>query len=260
MHHVFKLAPLPLLAGIFVACSGGVESDPVDQDPAVAADPLTSLEGEVTLALEEGEGLVEDSVNKGRRRHHERRQRGRRYHRRWNHHPPPRPAPPAAESCEVAGQSFAAGAEVPSGDSCNTCTCSDGEVGCTRAACGPVICALFIEVPDGVCSRFPLDPCLSQDPDCTPSPDAGSCEVAGETFANGSPVPSGDSCNSCACNEGSVLCTLALCQPVACAELVEASDGVCARFPLDPCQFQDPDCIDPDEPVEPTTPIRPDQP
>ena len=149
---------------------------------------------------------------------------------------------------------------MPSGDSCNTCGCSDGSVNCTLALCEPVFCAAFVETPDGVCSRFPLDPCISQDPDCSPSPDAGSCEVAGQIFPSGSEVPSGDSCNGCACNEGSVICTLALCAPVACAEFLEASDGVCSRFPLDPCKFQDPDCIDPERPIEPTDPITPEQP
>jgi hypothetical protein len=337
MYHVFKLAPLPLLAGLFIACSGEVDADPVGPDPAVSSDPTQPVDGEVSLALEPEDGSV---VDKGRRGHGERRYHGRRHHHRrwWRHHPPrPRPEPqpePPAESCEVAGQTFADGdavpsgdscnscscsdgsvnctlvacepvfcaafvenpdgvcsrfpldpcisqdpdcvptggacevagevfpdgSEVPSGDECNTCTCTDGNVGCTRAICGPSICALFIEVPDGICSRFPLDPCISQDPDCSPSPDAGACEVAGQTFPSGSEVPSGDSCNSCSCNEGNVSCTLALCAPVACDDLLETSDGVCSRFPLDPCQFQDPDCVDPDQPVEPTDPIGPEQP
>ena len=47
------------------------------------------------------------------------------------------------------------------------CGCNDGKVLCTAVACPPVVCALFLEQPDGVCRRFPLDPCITQDPDCT---------------------------------------------------------------------------------------------
>jgi hypothetical protein len=39
-------------------------------------------------------------------------------------------------------------------------------VNCTRIGCEEVACLAFIEESDGVCSRFPLDPCKSQDPDC----------------------------------------------------------------------------------------------
>jgi len=73
---------------------------------------------------------------------------------------------PVGRSCEAGGQSFADGAEVPSGDSCNSCSCTDGDVTCTEAACDPVFCAEFVEESDAVCSRFPLDPCSFQDPDC----------------------------------------------------------------------------------------------
>lgn len=146
----------------------------------------------------------------------------------------------AGASCEAGGQIFPDGSEVPSGDSCNTCSCGNGNVNCTRIGCEEVVCALFIEESDGVCSRFPLDPCISQDPDCVAG--GQSCEVAGQTFPDGSAIPSGDSCNSCGCNDGSVICTLALCEEVACLLFLEESDGVCSRFPLDPCKGQDPDC------------------
>jgi hypothetical protein len=144
-------------------------------------------------------------------------------------------------SCETAGQSFPNRSEIPSGDTCNSCGCYDGTVICTELACEPVFCAELVEESDGVCSRFPLDPCISQDPDCGSG--AGACEVAGQRFPNGAGVPSGDDCNSCACSEGNVICTDAACEPVVCPEFVEEADGVCSRFPLDPCLFQDPDCL-----------------
>jgi hypothetical protein len=237
-----RYAPVPLLMVFVAACSGSADSES-------ASDPTTP--GESTFALDSAEGVdanaqVDAEVDKGRGRA---RQSEARRHRGGPHHPhhggggtPTPPPPEPGQSCEAAGQTFPDGSGVPSGDSCNTCSCADGSVVCTLALCEPVFCALFVEESDGVCSRFPNDPCISQDPDCVD--DGGSCEAAGQTFPNGSDVPSGDSCNSCGCNDGSVTCTLALCEPVVCALFVEQPDGVCSRFPLDPCISQDPDCID----------------
>jgi hypothetical protein len=230
-----SLYPAALFALLAVACSGGAESE---------LEPQPSTEGASELALSaDGDG-ADQAADKGRHRDGDRRRRGGRRH---HHHPggEPPPPPPAGASCDVAGQTFPDGSPVPSGDSCNSCSCGDGSVICTLALCEPVNCAAFIEQSDGVCSRFPLDPCISQDPDC--SSDAGSCEAAGQTFPDGSAVPSGDSCNSCSCGDGSVICTLALCEPVACAAFLESSDGVCSRFPLDPCKSQDPDCLETEE-------------
>lgn len=170
--------------------------------------------------------------------------------------------PPAAvrQSCQVAGQTFRDGGSVPSGDSCNSCLCNDGTVVCTDVNCEPAGCDLYLETPDGVCSRAADDPCITQDPDCTdttpepePEPDPEPevlCEAAGQSFSDGAEVPSGDSCNTCRCDAGNVTCTEIGCDPVFCAEFVEEPDAVCARFPLDPCSFQDPDCASA-EPLKP---------
>jgi hypothetical protein len=146
MRNVLKLVPLPLLAALVVACSGSPEPDP---SPASQGDAELALEDGTELALHADEA----TEDKGRR--HRGRRRG--------HRPPP---PPTGQACEVAGQTFPDGSGVPSGDSCNSCGCNDGSVICTAVACEPVFCALFVEESDGVCSRFPLDPCKSQDPDC----------------------------------------------------------------------------------------------
>ncbi len=69
------------------------------------------------------------------------------------------------------------------------------------------VCAEFIELADGTCSRPESDPCRFQDADC-----------AGET----PPSSGGDD--------------------VVCAAISEVSDGVCKRPDSDPCRFQDPDC------------------
>jgi len=41
--------------------------------------------------------------------------------------------------------------------------------------------------------------------------DDGSCEVAGQVYADGERVPSEDDCNSCDCEGGEVWCTTQLC-------------------------------------------------
>jgi hypothetical protein len=234
MRNVLKLVPLPPYAAFFIACSGSAALD--------SAPPVEEGRSELPLAAARDGAADKGHRDGGTTRRHHRRHRGGR-----GHHPTP--PEPQGQSCEVAGQSFPDGSAVPSGDSCNSCFCTDADVACTRALCEPVVCAAFVETPDGVCSRFPLDPCISQDPDCRE--DDGSCEAAGQTFPDGSAVPSGDSCNSCACNDGSVICTLALCEPAVCTEFLEAPDGVCSRFPLDPCKFQDPDCAEPEQPSAP---------
>lgn len=175
--------------------------------------------------------------------------------------PEPASPPAPAQSCEVLGQTYPHGSSIPSGDRCTRCTCDDGSPRCAAAACEPVACDLILEPSDGVCSRSALDPCIFQDPDCGPGADSGgdagtnsdagagtgtavgSCEVAGQIFPDESEVPSGDDCNTCSCNDGSVACTERACDLVFCAEFVEEPDALCARFPLDPCMSQDPDCV-----------------
>jgi hypothetical protein len=190
--------------------------------------------------------------------------------------PPPSP-PPAPQACDVAGQTFPDGSSIPSNDRCTRCTCDDGRLVCNAIPCEPIGCEPSIEAPDGICSRSALDPCISQDPDCGTSADAGackpgeqgpdcgtdvevdagSCQAAAQTFQAGSTVPSGDACNTCACNQGSVTCTDRTSEPVFCALFVEAPDGTCSRFQLDPCISQDPDCVSPEASVEPSPPLPP---
>jgi hypothetical protein len=210
MRNALSHAPLPLLTMLFLACSGSPDPDLLPAQDEEAEFAFSSTDA---AAVDKGRPHPGGSDGGSHRRH------GRHHHGGGGGQPP---APPAGQSCEAAGQTFPDGSGVPSGDSCNSCGCNDGSVICTLALCEPVFCALFVEEPDGVCSRFPLDPCISQDPDCLPDvPDAGSCEAAGQTFPDGSDVPSGDPCNTCGCNDGNLTCTLALCDPVFCALFVE---------------------------------------
>lgn len=108
------------------------------------------------------------------------------------------------ESGKATGDPCATNAWYGDG-ACDTfCPVSDTDCAPTG---DPIVCATFLEVSDGKCSREPTDPCLSQDPDCGAS----------------TPPDPGD--------------------PVYCAAILEAANGECSRAPDDPCQFQDPDCV-----------------
>jgi len=145
------------------------------------------------------------------------------------------PSPASPRACVAGGPSFAHGAAVPSGDSCNSCLCYDGNVVCTSIDCAPT--AGDAGTDAGSTS------------DAGTAPPKAPCEAAGQSFDDGSEVPSGDSCNICTCSDGTIGCTAIVCDPVFCAEFVEEPDGVCSRFPLDPCIGQDPDCGDAPAPM-----------
>jgi len=103
-----------------------------------------------------------------------------------------------------------------------------------RAAEDPVVCALFIEESDGVCSRSPDDPCKAQDPDCSldePTVCALFIEESDGVCSRSPDDP---------CKAQDPDCSLD--EPVACLLYIEAPDGVCSRPADDPCRAQDPEC------------------
>lgn len=123
-------------------------------------------------------------------------------------------------AAEAASKNLSGGpnAPQPSEDVCNkhrwygdgVCDsfCSDNDSDCVANG-GSTVCAQFLELEDGKCSRPENDPCRFQDADCA-------SEVP-PTAAGGD-------------------------QPVACALISEVNDGVCKRPDTDPCRLQDPDC------------------
>ena len=147
----------------------------------------------------------------------------------------PSSPPSVARPCDIAGLAYAHGSSIPAADSCNTCLCYDGSIVCTAVNCAP---------PSA-------DAGMEADADAGAPVIALPCEVAGQSFADGDEVPSGDDCNTCTCGDGRVACSELVCNPVFCAEFVEEPDAVCSRFPLDPCIAQDPDCGGVALPAEP---------
>jgi hypothetical protein len=125
---------------------------------------------------------------------------------------------------------------------------------------GGVSCALFLEQPNGFCSRLPNDPCIGQDPDCGPgsiepvdpnepvaclaialAPD-GVCDPDWNDPCAFNQDPDCHSGGGSPPNPGTPTDPAEPSEPVACAEYIELPDDVCKRDPTDPCIFQDPDC------------------
>lgn len=110
---------------------------------------------------------------------------------------PPIGSPMAdAGACTYGGKSYAEGANFPSSDGCNTCSCSGGGVACTRRACFP--------------DAGPAQP------DAAPAkPDAaadagGGCRLGDKVYRAGEAFS--DGCNSCACTVGGqIACTARFC-------------------------------------------------
>lgn len=124
-------------------------------------------------------------------------------------------------------------------------TCPEGQVptvedGCygecvDKSECAPVACLAYVEESDGVCSRDPNDPCISQDPDCSRQDGGTVCAAYSEESDGKCGRSATDPCRfqDPDCTDGGTVCAL----------YVEESDGVCKRAGTDPCRQQDPDCV-----------------
>jgi hypothetical protein len=92
----------------------------------------------------------------------------------------------ATTSCDYKGKTYADGAIFADADDCNTCSCKDGSVSCTKIDC----------VGDGSTTDATTD----------------TCSLEGESHAAGEIFPSTDGCNTCACGpKGEVLCSQKAC-------------------------------------------------
>lgn len=106
---------------------------------------------------------------------------------------------------------------------------------------GPV-CAAFIELSDGVCSRPIDDPCRGQDPDCTDVPPQ--CEgIPLIAYPSDGVCDPADPCST----DWDPDCSVEP-DPPHCGYLIEGPlprDGVCMVDPNNPCaEIEDPDCRD----------------
>lgn len=98
----------------------------------------------------------------------------------------------AARSCEHNGKHYQDGASFA--DDCNTCSCKDGAVTCTKMGCDS--------------DTSTASPTSTATSDAT----AGTCSLDGVSYTAGETVPSKDGCNTCGCGtNGEVLCTQMAC-------------------------------------------------
>lgn len=136
--------------------------------------------------------------------------------------------------------------------------CGDNDaLDCAPDCGGGVICAAFIEEPNGYCSRRPDDPCINQDPDCIGRPPGGDeppveCLIVPlheEERDGACSLPEGDPCRyidpDCEDKDDMLPPDDEQTPPGRngpCPAIEERSDGVCSRPESDSCRDIDPDC------------------
>jgi hypothetical protein len=97
-----------------------------------------------------------------------------------------------ASSCEHKGKFYEDGASFA--EDCNTCSCKDGGVSCTKMGCASNVSTASATSTD------------------TSEATADACSLEGEGHAAGESFPSKDGCNTCSCSaSGEVLCTQSAC-------------------------------------------------
>ncbi len=115
-------------------------------------------------------------------------------------------------TCTYDGHTYSPGAEFPSSDGCNQCTCGvDGAVQCTDEACATCSHGGKIYQPG---QSFPAgdgcNDCTCQDDGltvCTQLACASTCTYAGKVYKEGETFPALDGCNKCTCSSGLASCT-----------------------------------------------------
>lgn len=168
-------------------------------------------------------------------------------------------------SCQVGNQVYESGESFAS--DCNTCSCFDGDVTCTRAACVDPICELPFDGGDcdgsfsvywhnpetGLCEPTIYGGCggnenrFSIREECARAcgaPSGSSCEVDDVVYPDGATnVPEPGGCNTCTCNDGVVAsCTKIGC-PSLCPEGTELGSYCSECAPNDACLTMRTGCL-----------------
>lgn len=204
---------------------------------------------------------------------------------------------PDGNSCNVEGVWYGDGESVPSGDcnqcTCSdgglTCTdrdCGDTCGGIAGLRCGedeycdygascrtpdasgtcepvPTVCTEHYSPVCGCDGRTYYSPCEAARAGASVlhegicASNGKSCEFGGETYPNGSPVPSAD-CNRCWCNDGVVACTAAACGTqcggiagISCASGEYCDYGASCQIPdaMGTCRLTPEVCTEDENPV-----------
>lgn len=132
--------------------------------------------------------------------------------------------------CTYDGKTYKEGETFPATDGCNTCQCTNGQVGCTKMNCKKT--CKYNGKEYGAGESFPAgDGCNTCKCDttgqvaCTTA--VCGCMYQGKMYPEGSSFPAGDGCNTCSCKNGAALCSKKPCQPQACGSrgLAPCSSG-----------------------------------
>lgn len=107
-------------------------------------------------------------------------------------------------ACSVDGDQYRDGTRgIPAGDGCNTCNCSDGTAQCTTMACNVAGNGSGGSGSGGSGSGG--------------SAGGPGCEVGGVPYQSGAAdIAAPDDCNTCACIDGELQCTLVACNTGSC--------------------------------------------
>ncbi|XP_053144733.1 kielin/chordin-like protein isoform X3 [Hemicordylus capensis] len=145
---------------------------------------------------------------------------------------PARPRPgtccPVCDGCLWKGREYRSGETVQSGDPCQRCICTAGEVLCEHVG---------VSCPPAPCSHPGKSP-----GQCCPACDA--CEFERRLYQNRETfTPAGSSpCFQCTCSDGHVRCQEELCPPTPCSQPVQDPEHccpVCKVCILDGVEFED---------------------
>lgn len=126
------------------------------------------------------------------------------------------------QGCAYGGAFYSYGESFPATDGCNTCTCIEGGVVCTKILCpSPKGCTYdgkVYAVGDYFWSTDGCNKCGCAEGGvvgCTKMACTGDgCWIEGAYHEPGTSFPSLDGCNTCTCQKGgAVLCTLKACAP-----------------------------------------------
>ncbi|MCK6509888.1 hypothetical protein L6R29_07990 [Myxococcota bacterium] len=81
-------------------------------------------------------------------------------------------------SCSHLGHAYADGSTFPKGDGCNTCTCTNGKVGCTEKACPPPQECGGIQ---GAVCQNKAEMCILPNGSCKTAEAKGNCQIRPQT-------------------------------------------------------------------------------
>ncbi|XP_076799666.1 uncharacterized protein LOC143444348 isoform X2 [Clavelina lepadiformis] len=117
---------------------------------------------------------------------------------------------PSCEACRYGSESHEHGSSWRlNTDACTICTCQEGRIVCSVEDCDEMNCKNPITLPNTCC------------------PSCSGCAYQGVTYNDGDMVESLDTCQSCTCQNGNVVCSQRECEELQCLSQVTISGECC---------------------------------